>query len=151
MMAYVGDDHDVAAKIFCGPCDFKHITVDPVAWCPECNEGMCSKCIEQHTAFAATRKHETIDMDNYRKLPRYLTSINLNCDDYDDKLNFYCRSHDERCCHTCIPGKHKECLNVTTLETVVKNVKSSTALADMLQGWKDLYHDITKMINMKKK
>lgn len=136
--------------IFCGPCDFKYLSVPAVFWCPICNEGTCASCNEQHCSFALTRKHEVIDIENYKKLPEFLLSIACTCAVHDNKLDFYCQTHNESCCLECIPEKHKECSNVTAIEVVVKNAKSSPAFADMLQGWDDLLHNLTEFIGLKK-
>lgn len=137
-------------SIFCGPCDFKHLSVPAAFWCPICNEGTCASCNEQHCAFALTRQHEVIDIENYKKLPEFLLSLERTCAVHDNKLDFYCQTHNESCCLTCIPEKHKECPNVTAIEVVVKNAKFSPAFADMLQGWDDLLHNVTEFITLKK-
>lgn len=137
-------------SIFCGPCDFKHLSVPAAFWCPICNEGTCASCNEQHCAFALTRQHEVIDIENYEKLPEFILSLERTCAIHDNKLDFYCQTHNESCCLTCIPEKHKECPNVTAIEVVVKNVKLSPAFADMLQGWDDLLHNLTAFISLKK-
>lgn len=136
-------------SIFCGPCYFKHLSVPAAFWCPICNEGTCASCSEQHCAFALTRQHEVIDIENYKKLPEFILSLERTCAIHDNKLDFYCQTHNESCCLTCIPEKHKECPNVTAIEVVVKNAKLSPGFADMLQGWDDLLHNLTEFISLK--
>jgi hypothetical protein len=33
----------------CGICDIRHISKSSEVWCPQCEEGMCTECIEHHS------------------------------------------------------------------------------------------------------
>jgi hypothetical protein len=54
-MATSGGTQDQdTADILCGICESQHITKCADHWCPECEEGLCSRIIVQNmTQFAA--------------------------------------------------------------------------------------------------
>jgi hypothetical protein len=45
---------------FCGICDIRHISKPSEVWCPQCEEGLCTECIEHHSLAKPCRNHTTI-------------------------------------------------------------------------------------------
>jgi hypothetical protein len=45
---------------FCGICDIRHISKQSEVWCPDCEEGLCTECIEHHSLVKLSRGHTTI-------------------------------------------------------------------------------------------
>jgi hypothetical protein len=45
---------------FCGMCDSRHIYKPSEVWCRECEEGLCTECIEYHSSVKLSRGHTTI-------------------------------------------------------------------------------------------
>jgi hypothetical protein len=43
-----------------------------------------------------------------------------------EKFNLYCKGHECPCCRICNMENHKDCKEVTILENITKNVKTST-------------------------
>jgi len=97
---------------FCGICDIRHISKLSEVWCPQCEEGVCTKCLEHHSLAKPSRNHTTIPIVEYRKLSSYMLEIKANCDEHQDKFNLYCREHECPCCRICIVENHSDCKNV---------------------------------------
>ena len=67
----------MAAKIgrICDLCEVQHLTNEAEIWCPQCEEALCSKCKAHHEIARITKKHETVPIEDYCKLPVSYTSI----------------------------------------------------------------------------
>jgi hypothetical protein len=60
---------------FCGICDIRHISNPSDVWCPDCDEGLCTECLDHHSLVKSSRKHTTIPIAEYQKLPSYVLEI----------------------------------------------------------------------------
>ncbi len=80
----------------CGICDIRHISKPSEAWCPDCEEGICTECIQHHSLTKPSRNHITIPIEEYQKLPSYVLEIKENCDEYQEKFSLYCKEHGVR-------------------------------------------------------
>jgi hypothetical protein len=98
---------------FCGICDIRHISKPSEDWCPQCDEGPCTECIEYHSLAKPSRNHTTISIEEYQKLPSYVLEIKGHCDEHHEKFNLYCREYECLCCIICIVETHSDCKNVT--------------------------------------
>ncbi|CAC5410299.1 unnamed protein product [Mytilus coruscus] len=96
----------------CGICDLRHVTKPSVDWCPECDEGFCSGCVEHHSLAKASRHHKTIPIAEYHKLPTDVMQIPQSCTKHDEKFLLYCKDHEIPCCEI-----------EETLAEVVDNIK----------------------------
>jgi len=110
---------------FCGMCDIRHISKPSEAWCSDCEEGLCTECLEQHSLAKPCRNHTTIPISEYLKLPSYVLEIKELCKEHHEKFNLYCKEHDRPCCRICMLENHKDCKEVTVLENIIKNIKTS--------------------------
>ena len=52
-------------------------------------------------------------------------SLNLNTNEHNERLQSYYKEHGCPCCRICIVEDHNECKELTVLENVVTNVKTS--------------------------
>jgi hypothetical protein len=57
--------------------------------------------------------------------------IKEHCNKHHEKFNLYCREHERPCCRICIVENHGDCKNVTIMEQIIKNVKTSTMFTDI--------------------
>ena len=62
----------------------------------------------------------------YRKFPSYVLEIKEHCNEHHEKFSLYCEEHECLLCRTCNVENHKDCKEVTVLENITKNVKTST-------------------------
>jgi len=120
----------------CGICDIRHISKSSDVWCSDCEEGLCTECLEQHSLAKPCRNHTTIPISEYRKLPSYVLEINELCNEHHEKFILYCKEHECPYCRICIVENHKACKEVTVLENIIKNVKTS-----------NLFNEIERLID----
>jgi len=130
---------------FCGICDIRHMSKPSEVWCPQCEEGLCTECIEYHSVVKLSRNHTTIPIVEYRKLPSYVLEIKEQCDEHHEKFNLYCKEHERPCCRICIVENHGDCKEVTILEKVIKNVKTSSMFTEIEHLIKEMIENIGKI------
>ena len=130
---------------FCGICDIRHISKPSKVWCPQCEEGLCTECIEHHILVKLSRNHTTIPIEEYQKLPSYVLEIKEHCDEHHEKFNLYCKEHERPCCRICILKNHKDCKNVAIMEEIIKNVKTSNMFTDIEHLIKEIIEIISKI------
>lgn len=118
-------------------------------WCSKCDEAICSDCEKQHGLMGITKNHETIPIEDYKKLPLSVSAIDQNCKRHSLKLDFYCLIHNERCCVSCISEKHGTCNKLKPLSEVVEGVKSSEDFKKLEDKLKDIIKTICSMIMIK--
>ena len=130
---------------FCGICDIRHISKPSEVWCPQCEEGMCTECIEHHSLVKLSRNHTTIPIEEYKKLPSYVLEIKEHCDEHHEQFSLYCKEHERPCCRICIVENHGDCKNATIMEKIIKNVKTSTMFTDIEYLIKEIIEIIGKI------
>ena len=74
-----------ASPSFCGMCDIRHISTASEVWCPDCDEGLCTECLDHHRLASPSRKHTTIPIAEYRKLPSFVLEIKEHCNEHHEK------------------------------------------------------------------
>ena len=142
-MATSGRTHNqYTGDILCGICESQHITKCAGHWCPECEEGLCSECQKHHSLSKGTRTHGIISIENYKKLPKYISEIAHNCKDHAMKVTNYCPKHDTICCPVCISTNHKKCVDLMAIPELIKTAKTSSIIATMEQSLRDMKHNI---------
>ncbi len=129
----------------CGICDIRYISKPSEVWCPQCEEGLCTECIEYHSVVKLSRNHTTIPIEEYQKLPSYVLEIKEHCNKHDEKFNLYCKQHECPCCRICNLENHSDCKNVSILEKVIKNVKTSTMFTEIEPLIKEMIENIDKI------
>ena len=127
---------------FCGICDIRHISKPSEVWCPDCEEGLCAECIEYHGLVKLSRDHTTIPIAEYRKLPSHVLEIKEHCSKHNGKFQLYCNKHGCPCCGICIMENHSECSDVTILENMVTDVKTSVIFNEI----EELIIEMTEII-----
>ena len=129
----------------CGTCDIRHISKPSEIWCSQCEEGICTECIQYHSIAKPSRNHTTIPIAEYRKLPSYVLEIKEICDEHHEKFNLYCKEHECPCCRICNLENHSGCKNVSALEKIIKNVKTSTMFTEIEHLIKEMIETIGKI------
>ena len=126
----------------CGICDIRHISKSSEVWCPQCEEGLCTECIEYHSLVKTSRNHTTIPIEDYQKLPSCVLEIKEHCNEHHEKFNLYCKEHECPCCGICIVKNHSDCKNVAIMEEIIKNVKTSTMFTETEHWIKEMIDNI---------
>ncbi|CAG2221112.1 unnamed protein product [Mytilus edulis] len=132
---------------FCDICISQHITTPANVWCPECEESFCEKCKIHHEIAKATKKHETIVIENVLKLPKFVQDIKTNCSEHEEIFVLFCGDHEEPCCAECLYNTHKNCRELTPVKSIVKNIKDSSAFVDLEVSLADLLANIKNVID----
>ncbi|VDI21603.1 Hypothetical predicted protein [Mytilus galloprovincialis] len=130
----------------CDVCLNLHVTKSAIVWCSECEEAICEECQQRHRIQNVTKNHKTTPIEDYQELPIYIANIKLECEDHNQKLDFFCSIHSEPCCTRCVFEKHKDCRELKPLPEVVEGVKSSAAFSDLEDRVKDMSQVIGQLI-----
>jgi hypothetical protein len=121
-----------SSPTFCGICDIRHISTKPSeVWCPDCEVGICTACLEHHSLAKHSRNLTTIPIEEYQKWSSYVLEIKEYCNEHQHKFNLYCREHECPCCRICIVENHSDCKNVTIMEKIISNVKTSIMFTEI--------------------
>ena len=89
----------------------KHSNIDAISYCQECNKYLCNKCQNYH--------FELFDNHTISNLSKEINDIFIdicNKENHHIKLEFFCKTHNELCCSSCICtikneiyGQHRDC------------------------------------------
>lgn len=129
----------------CDICMNQHITDYAIVRCPECDENFCEKCKTHHEFSKATKNHIVISVDNFRKIPKFVQDFNFSCPEHDESFVLYFDTHDKPCCAYSCHNAHTRCRNSTPLHTLIKNIKESSSLADLVTTISDLTKYLTNI------
>lgn len=132
----------------CGKCSLRQTKKISEHWCPECEEALCNKCTNHHKGMKATRSHRPILISNHKLLPSVMADIHQSCIYHNEQYQQYCVKHTLPICVSCINDNRK--CNVSTLENVTNNVKTSGHFLDLESRLDDLLQNIDKMIKDRK-
>ncbi|XP_076108678.1 uncharacterized protein LOC143076716 isoform X1 [Mytilus galloprovincialis] len=129
----------------CNPCSRRDVESKSTSWCIDCEEGLCSKCLEDHQAIKLTGSHHVIDMKEQISPEYYEMLSTSNCKWHHDlQQDVVCKDHDVICCRQCFQTSHKSCKNVCHLNRAAKGIKQSDWL-------KKLGHDLKEMAKVSHK
>ena len=123
-------------EMFCTFCNPS--TIKAIVWCPDCDDFLCSDCLQHHKSSKLSRSHSTMSLEDYKELPTVVQTMNYHCSDHDGKLDLFCLVHNRPCCIRCVLTSHKECSGVGPIIDFIPNVKSSPAILDLEQTLKEL-------------
>ncbi|VDI23369.1 Hypothetical predicted protein [Mytilus galloprovincialis] len=90
-----------------------------------------------------TRSHEPIPISDYKSIPSFITDIQQSCIYHNEQYQQYCVEHALPICFKCI-NDHRKC-NVTTLEKIINNVKTSEQFLDLESKLGDLLQNIDQI------
>ena len=130
--------------LLCDICNQRYLSINATAWCPECQETLCSNCNEHHSLAKSSRDHNTIPIADYQKQPSFLADIKLFCADHNQRYQHYCVTHEYPICYRCIKA-HRECSDVISIDEVVDNAKTSQHFQDLRQEVEDLVENIKRL------
>ncbi|CAG2252680.1 unnamed protein product [Mytilus edulis] len=63
------------------------------------------------------------------------------------KFEWFCKSHDQALCVTCLPSEHKSCSDVIPIDVAATNARQSTAISDLQEAIEVTLRNITLCIN----
>ena len=122
----------------------EHKNIDAVYYCQDCKIYICNKCFNNHQAFF--QNHQINNIDNNREI--FLDKCTEKS--HFNKLEFYCKNHNQLCCVLCISkikakdyGQHKDC-EVCLIEDIREEKKNK--LKDNIKYLEDLSKDLNYTI-----
>ncbi|XP_071178110.1 uncharacterized protein [Mytilus edulis] len=108
----------------CGICSRRSRSTKSVKYCTDCEDGLCTECLDFHAHIKSFDTHHTIDIDVVEGKPLV---VNKFCKVHPDMvLEYFCTDHDTMCCRSCIASDHRSCDKLLPIEVSAKGVKSST-------------------------
>ncbi|CAG2213998.1 unnamed protein product [Mytilus edulis] len=134
----------------CGVCDSLEITKPSDVWCSECDEGLYTECGKHHAVSKASRSHSTIPIAEYKQLPTDILKIVHTCSKHNEKFQTYCKKHDCPCCHRCVIETHNGCIDITAIDDIIKDVKSSNTLYDIELMIEEVAENLEKITKFQK-
>ncbi|CAG2252916.1 unnamed protein product [Mytilus edulis] len=136
----------------CGVCTSRHVSKLSVVWCSVCDEGLCPDCAEHHSLSKASRNHETVPIDDYYKLPSFISNIILHCDEHEEKYQLYCKEHNAMLCRKCVISEnHVECKVIFPIEDVIQNAKSSVAFTEIESSFQEMKENLKLILDDRQK
>ena len=132
-------------------CSFiKHQDVDAISYCFECNVFLCNKCLNAHPDFL--ENHHKYNLD--KNIKEVFTGI---CQEkgHNNKLDFYCGTHNKLCCAACLSkikseeyGQHNGCT-----VSPIKNIQEQklNKLKENMKYLEDISNKIENSVNELKK
>ncbi|CAG2235046.1 TRIM56 [Mytilus edulis] len=115
----------------CHLCEEEYVSNVAVVWCADCENFLCKDCEKHHGRSKASKDHQTISQDEYKKLPSFIVGIKNRCEKHDQKYVFYCKFHGDPCCVRCITDNHKDCRDLDSLVEVLRDIKTSAKVSNL--------------------
>ena len=132
---------------YCDICSNNFVAEYANVFCPECDESFCKKCQTHHDVANATKKHETISIENALKLPKFVQEIKYKCTDHNERFVYFCYTHERPCCIECLKDKlHSGFCNFVNVDTAVKDAKQSPSFLDLETTLSDLLINLSRII-----
>ena len=127
MASITDEDVIVLQKIdrskLCQPCCFEGKQIPAVKYCRDCEELLCSPCLDVHGKFKANRNHRIDDKSLEATVLENVGQVNEvteYCDEHATEIIKYeCVSHEKLICGHCIVKEHRSC-NVNIISEVSK-------------------------------
>ncbi|XP_063448413.1 uncharacterized protein LOC134727945 [Mytilus trossulus] len=137
--------------MFCNPCSRRDVESKSTSWCSDCEEGLCSKCLEDHRVIKLTKSHHVVDMTEQISPEHYKLLSIPNCEIHEElRQDMVCKDHDLICCHQCFQSSHKSCKNVSHLDMAAKGIKQSDWLKKLDHDFKEMTKVNLKIIEERK-
>ena len=137
------------SKLICDPCDSNDETEIAESYCIDCNEFLCKGCANAHKKSKLSNHHKLLESDKMPK-KKFVLSCDNTCSRHDGKfLEYFCKSHNEICCTSCVTLEHRSCKLEYFSEKAMgfESGKDYRALKDRIQkmkqkisGMKDKIH-----------
>ena len=123
----------------------EHEKIDAIKYCFECKVYLCNKCENFHSKLLRNHPIYDINQDINEIFNGFCKEEN-----HLEKLEFFCREHNQLCCSSCIckikkrgKGKHHDC-NVCDIEEVKDEIKNK--LNENIKNLEILSKNIEKVI-----
>ncbi|XP_025080022.1 E3 ubiquitin-protein ligase TRIM33-like, partial [Pomacea canaliculata] len=96
--------------------------------CIQCLEKMCPSCRKIHKKMVATRSHDVESVSTVTPERLAASRPALCADHVTEKADFFCVDHNLVICTPCFSNKHRECLDVKSLDEKMKSAEDALGL-----------------------
>ncbi|VDI80044.1 Hypothetical predicted protein [Mytilus galloprovincialis] len=136
-------------NIFCGTCSRGSKSTKAIKYCTDCEDGLCSDCVDFHGRIKSCASHHVIDV-NVIDVNSFI--VNKSCDVHPDMvLELFCSDHDALCCRSCMVSDHRSCDKLLPIEVAAKGVKSSTMFENINTDVRFLNTAVNELADKKRK
>ena len=125
----------------------EHKDIDAVIYCSICNIYMCNKCENFHSNLFQNHSSNKINKD----INELFTGFCKEDKHYNDKLEFYCKTHKKLICGLCLckirkggMGLHHDC-DVCHIEDIKEEKKNK--LKDNIKSLEDSFNAFNELFN----
>ena len=126
-------------KMFCSAEN--HTDQKAIKFCPECNLFMCNQCFNYHSKLF--KNHHIINLTE--NIENLFTGF-CQEDNHTNKLDHFCKTHNQLCCSSCIEkdSKHGNC-EISKIEEIKEEKKNN--LEKIIKIMENLSTNIKDSIN----
>ncbi|VDI04369.1 Hypothetical predicted protein [Mytilus galloprovincialis] len=136
-------------NMFCGTCSRRSKSTKAVKYCTDCEDSMCSDCVDFHGSIKTFNTHHVIDINVIEGKPLV---VNKSCKVHPDMvLEYFCTDHDTMCCRSCMASDHRSCEKLMPIEVFAKGVKDSAMFEEMAKDITTLNSAVKELEEKKKK
>jgi len=145
-------DKSVPQKIsnLCQPCCIEGIQSPAVKYCHDCEELLCSPCLDVHGKLKATRNHRIVDKSleatvDLQENVEENNEVTEYCSEHPTKIIEYeCVSHEKLICGHCIVKDHRSC-SVNIISEVSKQFIEGEGIKIFHEKLESLSHESTQI------
>ncbi|XP_063397812.1 E3 ubiquitin-protein ligase TRIM45-like [Mytilus trossulus] len=133
----------------CGICSRRSRSTKAVKYCTDCEDGLCTECLDFHGHIKSFDTHHIIGID---VIEGTSFIVNKSCKVHPDMvLEYFCSHHDTMCCQSCMGSDHRSCDKVLPIRVSAKGVKSSTMYEEMVKDVTLLNSAVNELEDKKKR
>ena len=123
MAALVEADRLLYKQHVCRVC----VNVAAVSMCLTCGDMLCQSCTEAHRKLSALKHHKVENLTSLT-VEKLAASRPATCGIHDDEISkVYCPTHGASICLLCATTTHRQCPEVTNLETRMEQARAELA------------------------
>ncbi|XP_071177578.1 tripartite motif-containing protein 42-like [Mytilus edulis] len=136
-------------NMFCGTCSRRSKSTKAIKYCTDCEDALCSECLDVHGTIKACASHHVIDVNVIDGNP---VIVNKLCDAHPGMvLEYFCSDHDTLCCRSCMASDHRSCDKLLPIEVAAKGVKRSTMYEEINNDVRILNTAVNELEDKKRK
>ena len=121
-------------------------SIDADIYCQQCQIYMCNKCLNHHSELFQSHYLYTLDKDMDTIFSGF-----CNFKNHNNKLEYFCKTHNQLCCVACISkikdnnnGQHRDC-KICSIEEIKEGKKN--ILQQNISYLENIYKNIEDTIN----
>jgi len=148
-MASITDKDEIDSQKLsnCQPCCIEGKQSPAVKYCRDCEELLCSPCLDVHGKLKATRNHQIVDksLEATLDLLEEAREVTEYCSEHTTEvIKYECVSHETLICGHCIVKEHLSC-NVNVITEVSTDFIEGHGMKTFQEKLESLSHESNKI------